>query len=234
MRSIKIILSVVVWVFVTVCPALGQNFIEDFKRINTLYKDSSYQMFLKYEYFNETTSTKADETLLGEVRKNRNMYYVKAHNTETIVNDKVFLQVSHDLKAMILDSSRSSYYSAMGINLDSLKRFYKNVEFTDVDSVSGEYKIPSISKGIAYTKIRFNKRNFQIDRIEIQFLDLRSSSNDGALRNKLVISYQEVNFTPKFNANSFSTKTFLYVKNGNFYPTKKYTQYNLVNNLRSQ
>ena len=210
----------------------AQDFIEDFKKINAKYKDSSYHMKLSYNYYNELSSAKPDEVLQGEVRKQGQKYYVKMHKMETIISGGIFLQVNHDLKALILDSNRASYSSPLGVPLDSLQKFYKGAKYKEQDSVTSVYKIPSIGKGIAYTQIYFNKVNYEIERIAIHFLDLRKTAAKGALRNKLIINYTQVDFTPTFNTKSFSQSKYIYKSNGTYKVSKAYKHYRLVNNIK--
>ncbi len=210
---------------------LSQDFIADFKKINAIYQDSSYRMRLTYNYYNEVKSKRPDEVHRSEVRKSGDNYYVDLHQTRTIINQGVFFQINHEFKVVMLDSARPAYYKTLGVNLDSLARFYKGVTFKALDSFTGEYTIPSQGKGIAYSKVVFDRRTHLLREVTIQFLDQRKTASKGALRNRLNIKYEEVDLSPGFSAKSFSQSAFIYKKGSSYKLKKPYVGYHLVSNL---
>jgi len=226
-----IILSLAV--LLSIGNLFGQNLIEDFKKINARYGEKAYQMSLTYNYYSELTSKSPEEVQTAEVRKDGNKYYLKAHGMETIISEGVFLQVHQQSKVILLDSARPSYYQNLTVQLDSLAQLYKGAAYQKLDSITAQYKIPSKAAGIAYTLVAFNSITFEIKQITVQFLDIRKTAKEGTLRNKLVITYDKVNFNPVFTTESFSHSKYLYKKENTYHIKSAYKHYRLVNNLKN-
>lgn len=210
----------------------AQNFAEDFKAINKAYLNSNISFNIKYDYYNEVNSSKPSYFYSGVVKLKGSMVYYKMNGVEFTYDSTYSCMLDHENKSVMVDSIISKTNIMNKVNfIDSLTKAYKSFKYTDVDVNTAKYTIYSVLPGVSHCEITYNKSNKLINKISIYFFDNREGAKEGTIRNKLVISYSNINTSANNTHETFKVQKYVNINGKKVTLKPAYQKYSLINNI---
>jgi hypothetical protein len=211
--------------------SFSQNFVEDFKKINTAYTKGSISFNIKFDYYNDYLQKTPSYSVNGIVKIKEKMMYYKMNDIELSYDTLYTCMLDHQNKTIMIDTVFQKANLFKNINfIDSLSQAYQSVNFKDLGDNKAEYTIYSSLPGISHSIIIFNKTNFLIQSISIFFLDNRENAKKNSIRNKLTIKYQDITYIALPN-NVFKPSQFVTIIGRKIRVKEKYKNYTLINNI---
>lgn len=218
--------------FLLASSASEQDFVEDFKAINRAYVSGNLSFDLKYDYYNDHKAAKPSYSYAGKVKLNRGMVYYKINGMEFSYDSIYTCMADHNSKTIMIDTVRKQIDFTGRISfIDSLGKAYKKVEYKDMGNGQAKYTIYSLLPGISHSEIVFDKSTKLIQKISIFFLDNRDNAVAGSIRNKLVITYSNINTTTVNARSDFKAQRLLNIKGRKVKPIQTYKHYSIINNM---
>jgi hypothetical protein len=194
----------------------SQNAVEDFRKINEAYKiTSKISMNLVYTlYENHSTQTVLDKKE-GEYKKDKNKYYNKLMNAETIVNGSQMLSIHSHEKAMVLSPSKPLQTADIsGVNLEQLLKVYKKIDFINKSESEKIYVVyfKDGSNILNKFEVHFNPKNYLITKLKLYYNRNIEFSEDGkgtAQKPRLEIEFNNIDTNPHIGEEVFSIEKYV-------------------------
>jgi hypothetical protein len=219
-------------VFMFQIKTFGQNFAEDFKAINKAYLRGDISFDIKYDYYNSVKNKMPDYFYKGNVKLKNGMVYYKMNGIEFSFDSVYTCILDHENKTIMIDTVRNKSNILSKINfIDSLTKVYKSISFSALDKNHSQYTIYSLLTGISHCEIIYNNSSKLIQKINIYFFDNRDGAKKGAIRNKLVITYSNINSNANNYPSTFKAQKFVSIKGKKISPLPAYNKYQIINNI---
>ncbi len=215
--------------FLLTVPAIAQDYVSDFKKINDTYT-KGVEMDINYAYYNFYKDSKPYETVAGKVKQTGSMYHILLGDIEMINNKWFKLIINKGGQILTLDSSEKvsmkAYYDRNPIS--QLTENYSKVEYKDFGKTA-TYKIFPIQSMIAFSEINVEKTTHIILSISIYFKNISENSPSNPIGNKLVITYSNVKTGVNYSESEFSIDKYILKNKNQFQPQWAYKSYEFVN-----
>jgi hypothetical protein len=203
-------------------------------KINAAYANAKkYSMDCEYLYFEDQAAAVPYSIIKGQIKKYNTINYIKQGDTETINTLDYSVRVENDSKTITLLPKKTMVTStpALGVNIDSLSKFYDKVEFKKLSGTLYSY-IFLMKKGWDYAKLelQFDKNTFLVKRMIFSFdeMDISDDDKEKKTRPRIEVVYSKFNASPNIQEKDINYERFL-VKKGKSYELKpefsKYTLY---------
>lgn len=210
----------------------AQNFVQDFKAINKAYTVGDISFNIRFDYYNDYKSSKPNYFYTGMVKLKGNLIYYKINGIEYSYDSIYTSLIDHNSKTIMIDTIRNKPNVMSRINfIDSLANCYERIEYKELDNNCAKYSIYSHLPGISHSEIVFNKETKLIKKITIYFLDLRENAVKGSIRNKLEISYTNINTDAKNSLEYFRIQRIVDIKQRRVVAKPLYSRYEIINNM---
>lgn len=203
----------------------SQNLKSDLAKVNAVYANSKkYAMDCDYLYFEDQSKKTPYTTVKGQIKKCNDINYVKQGDTETINTSDYSVRVNNDSKTITLLPKKNykTPSSPIAVNIDSLAKFYKKVDFKKISNDINSYSF-DMSETSEYQKfeLQFDKNNYQIKRLIFYFtnLDISDDEIEKKTNPKIEIVYSKFSNTPNLQEKDINYERFL-IKKGKTYELK--------------
>lgn len=192
--------------------------------------------------FDENNNSKAIDQSIMEYYKNNKKSYRKYTNTEIIINDHYKININSQKKLLFISKaeplkeskthfSKSDFEHNFMVALDTTFKMYKkvlvNTISTDVNEIVFTFKEGMYKE----VKVSYNSKTYMVNSYS---LILNKDYNSETKKMKVVKYDILYTYIPaeKINAKLFDEKQYVIIKSEKISPTKKYSGYTILNNIK--
>jgi hypothetical protein len=220
------------WMLISITIGNAQNFTEDFKAINRAYVTGDLSFNIKYDYYNELKSKVPSYFYSGVVKVKGNLVYYKMNGIEFSSDSNYICIIDESNKTIMIDSVHNNGNQFGKFNIiDSLAKAYKSIKYSDEGNNLGKYTIYSVLPGVSHSEVIFDKTTKLLQKVTIYFLDDRPNAKEGAIRNKMVVLYSNINNHANNGYGIFKVQRVLKIQGREVNTTLPYKNYKIINNM---
>ena len=241
MKAVRII--ILITVLCNCYDTQGQDFKKDIESINATYHSATrFQMEMDYHLYPSHQSTNIFESTSALMIRDKQGYYAKMFEQETMINERYVILVDHDSKLFMIDRMQAGrrYDREPGmITNDSLLRQLQ--ELTDsfqpaigeVKSSPGAYLISFNYGELEQMEIQFDPAAHLFKKVVLYYRQaLPILEDQPPQKPRLEIIYRKFNPDPNIPPAYFSEKKYAeIVPNKALIPRGKMKDYTIINHL---
>ena len=201
MRQKNKITLLFIIIFLFICNnGIAQNVKEILQKTQQHYLDVNFNVQVEYQLFKGVSDNKVLESYIGFIIKDKDNFYTKILNTETIFTKEFYLKLNHNEKALeyILSPQKDRVKSPNLYNISAILNLFEKPKMNETDQY---WHIELITK--EYSSFPISKMELDIDKKDYNVLKqvlIYSALTDFSEKNnskpdyslpRLVINYKE-------------------------------------------
>ena len=229
----KTLVSLLLLNVATLC---SQNIKQDLAQINENYSAlEKMSMHVTYElYFDNDKASSEQEN--GLYKRDKNRYFLKQAGNELLITENHMIVVDHESKTIIVELSQNKVnpLDPLSLNLDSILNFYETTTFykTGKDNELSAYTFKLKRGPYSSIDIVFDPKKMLVREIINTYREKMPDDKDQLRTTRLKTVFSNYKTDP-FYLNDFNESKYVVTSKNRIMPTRKYSTYKLLTNLKT-
>ncbi len=214
--------------------AFSQNYKDDIIKMNEKYQNVSFKMNIEMQVYH-WNNTEANIVEKGIVKKQQDNYHSefgdkitfknKKYNILVLKNEKIitYLELANYSNDANVSQNQMDILTSFKTDTTNLNKYIKLISSTKETKT---YEIPLGQNGIEKMHLKISA-NYVMQQVTYFYEKIE---NDNPIK-KVIITYSNVVFNPKFLVNEFSEKQFFTIKGGKAVVSEHYKEYTIKKQL---